>query len=462
MILPVLAINFRVFWALLLLLLAACRPFADDAVGRSDPALDPILRADCLGLVPALIAAPDSAGGDPGQPPSDIRVETLPNSTILVQFTDAAGPHQLLCTYAGQPDAGSLAFAAVSLDGQAFDDRQLMVLRLWRDLSADAPVRLAPPTPPLAYGGFLIQLLINGLAVGAIYALIAAGYAIVFSLLELVNFAFGDICMIGAYACVAVFAVGWIWGAAPIPVAIALAAIAAILVTALVGALTERLVYRPLTSIAAARDQRFRRLPPMVAAIGLSILLQNLVALTQGVRSRWLPPLLGDGVALSLWGSDLRISGSQMLLVTAAGLVALLLFWILRRRGFGRALRATATDPAMAALLGVDIRGVVARAFMLASALAGLAGVLSMVHYGQGDPTMGLAIGFKGMTAAILGGIGSLHGAMLGGVLLGLFETLFAGVVATAYRDIAVFSILVITLVLLPNGLFGERDQTAP
>jgi len=298
----------------------------------------------------------------------------------------------------------------------------------------------------------LPQQLVFGLALGTVYGLIALGYTMVYGILLMINFAHGDIFMIGAYLGWAVLAgllgagVGGLHPAWVLPLML----LPAMLGTGLIGLGLERFAYRPLYRRGATR------LAPLISAVGASIFLQNAVMLTQGARMKvYMTGLL---FPRSWRVQVLGVTISALVLVMVA--VAVLMMWglhlLIQRTTLGRSIRAVAEDREMAAIMGVNVRRVVAVTFFLGSALGGAGGVLVGLYYTQIDFFMGYSAGLKAFTAAVLGGIGNIRGAMLGGVLLGLAESLAVTFVNPAYRDVITFAILILTLVFRPAGLLGE------
>jgi branched-chain amino acid transport system permease protein len=298
----------------------------------------------------------------------------------------------------------------------------------------------------------LPQQLVFGLALGTVYGLVALGYTMVYGILFMINFAHGEIFMIGAY-------VGWwvlasligaqVAGLHPVWV-LPLMLLLAMLGAGLLGMSLERFAYRPLYLRGATR------LGPLISAVGASIFLQNAVMLTQGARMKvYMTSLLFPRT----WRFQVAGVSISALLVVMAGL-ALLLMWALhglvQRTTLGRAIRAVAEDREMAAIMGVNIRRVIALTFFLGSALGGAGGVLVGLYYTQIDFFMGYSAGLKAFTAAVLGGIGNIRGAMLGGLILGMIESLAVTFMNPAYRDVVAFVILILTLVFRPTGLLGE------
>ncbi|MBV8169818.1 MAG: branched-chain amino acid ABC transporter permease [Alphaproteobacteria bacterium] len=340
------------------------------------------------------------------------------------------------------------------------------MLRIWLALeeappapSDDLAVPNAPRAPPFSPLGYLLQLLLNGLVLGAIYCLIAVGYAQVFSLLEIVNFAFGELFTLGAYLAIVVFVLLAGTDLALGAAGPALALLAALALIVPWGWAIERAVYRPL---GIARATSAARLIPLVSAIGLSIFLENLVRISQGNRNKWLAPVIEGRIALPLGdGTALAIGWVQLAIVGAVAAVCGALGWLLARTSFGRQQRACAQDRVAASLLGVDVERVISRTFMLGAGLAGIAGFAALLYYGQADPSMGYSVGFKALSAAVLGGIGSLAGAMVGGVLIGLAEALWSGYFDGAYRDVVIFAVLIGVLIVRPSGLLGDPGKTS-
>ncbi|MBI5379615.1 MAG: branched-chain amino acid ABC transporter permease [Nitrospirae bacterium] len=294
----------------------------------------------------------------------------------------------------------------------------------------------------------LLQQLINGLTLGAVYALIALGYTMVYGIIELINFAHGEIYMIGAYVGIIVLTLLTVIGFAPAHLALAifLALLAAMLVCAAYGYTLERVAYRPLRSAP--------RLSPLISAVGMSIFLQNYVMLTQGSADKVLPLALPtEGIALM--GAQVSPMQGFILLTSVALMAALTLF--IRKTRLGKAMRATAQDRTMAALVGIPVDRIIATTFVVGSILAAVAGVMVALYYGSINFFIGYSAGLKAFTAAVLGGIGNIPGAMVGGVLLGLLESLGASYVSSEYKDAFAFGILILLLIFRPQGLLGER-----
>jgi branched-chain amino acid transport system permease protein len=298
----------------------------------------------------------------------------------------------------------------------------------------------------------LIQQLINGITLGSIYGLIAIGYTMVFGIIGMVNFAHGDVFMVSSFIGLIVLLLLTTWlGIGSIALALVIVLIVAMILTSLVNWTIERVAYRPLRGSF--------RLAPLISAIGMSIFLSNFVQVAQGPRNKSIPPMFNEVITLiSGRGYDVTVSYKQLAiwLVTAVLLVA---FWLLvTRTALGRAQRACEQDQKMAALVGIDVDRTISITFVIAAALAAVAGTLYLTIYGVVRFDDGFVPGVKAFTAAVLGGIGSLPGAVLGGLLIGIIETLWAEYVSSAYKDVAAFSILAIVMIFLPQGILGRPD----
>jgi branched-chain amino acid transport system permease protein len=297
-----------------------------------------------------------------------------------------------------------------------------------------------------------VQQLINGITLGSIYGLIAIGYTMVFGIIGMVNFAHGDVFMVSAFIGLIVYLIVTAWlGIASVVGALVIVLAVAMALTSLVNWTIERIAYRPLRGSF--------RLAPLISAIGMSIFLSNFVQVAQGPRNKSIPPLLqGEFVLMAREDYQVTLSYRQLLIwvVTAVLLVA---FWYLvSRTSLGRAQRACEQDQKMAALLGVDVNRTISITFVIGAALAAVAGTMYLMYYGVVNFNDGFTPGVKAFTAAVLGGIGSLPGAVIGGLLIGLVETMWSAYFSIDYKDVAAFSILAITLIFLPQGLLGRPD----
>ena len=295
------------------------------------------------------------------------------------------------------------------------------------------------------------QQIINGLTLGSIYALIAIGYTMVYGIIGMINFAHGEIYMIGAYVGLLVITALGLFGMDSIAATLLITLAVSILVTGSYGWTVERLAYRPLRGTP--------RLVPLISAIGVSIFLQNYVQLGQGARDVSMQPVIAGGWRFGPEdGFQVYLSTMQVLIavVTVAAMTVLSLF--IARSRMGRACRACSQDRAMANLLGIDTDRVIALTFVLGAALAAVAGVLVSMYYGLVNPFIGFLVGLKAFTAAVLGGIGSIPGAMLGGIVLGLAESFASAYLKTEYKDVVAFALLIGVLLVRPTGLLGRPD----
>ncbi|MEO5377273.1 MAG: branched-chain amino acid ABC transporter permease LivH [Magnetococcus sp. DMHC-6] len=298
----------------------------------------------------------------------------------------------------------------------------------------------------------LLQQVVNGLVLGSIYGLIAIGYTMVYGIIGMINFAHGEIYMISAYLTAIFLTVLTFFGLQSVPVLLFFTLLATLVFTALYGWVVERVAYRPL--------RNSTRLAPFISAIGISLVLQNYVRLSQGARNQGVSALLEGSFRLSVTntGSFVQITYVQVLIVVAAFLGMGILTFIIGQTPLGRACRATQQDRVMAQILGVDTDRIISIVFVLGAAMASIAGVLVTLNYGSFDFHIGFIAGIKAFTAAVLGGIGSLPGAMLGGLILGVLESFFSGFVNTDYKDVFAFSMLVLFLIFRPSGLLGVPE----
>ena len=296
-----------------------------------------------------------------------------------------------------------------------------------------------------------LQQLINGLTLGAIYGLIAIGYTMVYGIIGMINFAHGDIYMLGAFNALIGFLVLFGLGVSWVPLAILLVLIITIMITAAYGWAVERVAYRPLRGST--------RLAPLISAIGMSIVLQNYVQLLQGARNKPLHSLIQGGITVYEHdGFAVTLRYLQMGIVVVTLLLMIGFTLLITRTALGRAQRATEQDKKMASLLGVNVDRTISLTFVIGAALAAVAGMMVVLYYGQIDFYIGFLAGIKAFTAAVLGGIGSLPGAMLGGLLIGLIEVFWSGYFSVEYKDVAAFSVLVLVLIFRPTGLLGRPD----
>lgn len=299
----------------------------------------------------------------------------------------------------------------------------------------------------------LLQQIVNGLVQGSVYAMVALGYTMVYGILGLINFAHGEMVMVGAMVVLSMIQLLNGSGLPPLFILL-ISLIISILVCMALGYCVERIAYRPL--------RKAPRLAPLITAIGVSIVLQNLAMMFWGREYHAFPSLLPNNSHM-LAGAV--ITEIQILIVLVAmGMMGGLLI-LMHRTNLGRAMRAVAENPTAAVLMGVNINGVIAITFMLGSALAAVAGLMVSANYGIVHYYMGAILGLKAFTAAVLGGIGNMRGAMVGGLLLGLIESLGAGYIGdlsggflgSHYQDVFAFFVLISVLIFRPSGLLGER-----
>ncbi|MDG5500796.1 high-affinity branched-chain amino acid ABC transporter permease LivH [Marinobacter sp. BGYM27] len=298
---------------------------------------------------------------------------------------------------------------------------------------------------------YFLQQLINGLTVGSAYALIAIGYTMVYGIIGMINFAHGEIYMIGAYISLIVITGLATLGSAWLPLVLLVALICAVIVSSSMGWAVERVAYRPV------RGQH--RLIPLISAIGMSIFLQNYVHLAQGSRNIGFPSLIQGGITMGAEdGFQTSISYMQITIfvVTLVCMTALSMF--ISKSRLGRACRAVSQDLKMSNLLGIDTNRIIAATFVIGAALAAVAGLLLGMYYGSIDPLFGFIAGLKAFTAAVLGGIGSIPGAMLGGLILGVAEAMTSGYLSGEYKDVVSFGLLILILLFRPTGLLGKPE----
>lgn len=301
----------------------------------------------------------------------------------------------------------------------------------------------------------LLQQLVNGITLGSIYALVALGYTMVYGIVGLINFAHGELVMVGALTALSVIQALMASGLGLPPVVIVMAALlAAMSVCMLLAYAMERVAYRPLRGAP--------RLAPLITAIGVSIVLQNVAMLVWG-RSYFSFPGVVSVTTYNVGGA--AVTDQQILIVLLAAALMAGLLVIVHRTRLGLAMRATAENSSVAALMGVDANRVIVAAFLLGAVLAAVAGLMVSAYYGIAHYYMGFMLGLKAFTAAVLGGIGNLAGAMLGGLLLGVIESLGAGYIGdltgnllgSNYQDVFAFFVLILVLTIRPSGLLGER-----
>lgn len=298
---------------------------------------------------------------------------------------------------------------------------------------------------------YFVQQLIIGVTLGSIYGLIAIGYTMVYGIIGMINFAHGDVFMVGGFIALIAFLALVTIGLTSIPLALFLVLLIAMALTALYGWTVERIAYRPLRGSF--------RLAPLISAIGMSIILQNYVQISQGARVKPLPPLItGTHTLMHSEGFNVDVSNMQIIVVLTTLVLMAGFSWLVSKTRLGRDMRACEQDLKMASLLGVDIDRTISLTFVIGAALAAVAGIMYLLYYGVIDFYIGFVAGVKAFTAAVLGGIGSLPGAMLGGLLIGLIETFWSAYFSIEYKDVAAFSILIVVLIFLPTGILGRPE----
>jgi branched-chain amino acid transport system permease protein len=300
--------------------------------------------------------------------------------------------------------------------------------------------------------GQFVQLVVNGLTLGSLYALIALGYSLVYGVLKLLNFAHGEVYMIGSFIGYGVLQAlgGSANPSVPVGILLPLLMLVAALGAGLVGVAIERFAYRPL--------RQSPRIAPLVSALGTSFFLQATMLLVVGARIvRYESEKLID-VSSGIHAGDLNISVMRMLVIGVSAVVMIGLNIFMKRSKLGKAMRATSYDPEAAQMMGMDVNRVVMVTFFIGSALAGVAGVMSGLVYNRVFHTMGFVAGLKGFTASVVGGIGSIQGAMAGGLIIGFAESFAQGYVSTTFYDVVVFVVLIGFLLTRPRGLFGVPE----
>lgn len=294
----------------------------------------------------------------------------------------------------------------------------------------------------------LLQQLINGITIGSFYALVALGYTMVYGVLRLINFAHGNLFMWGAY-------IGFTGSSALLvligrnsPVAVFPVAVIVIVTIALMGVLVERVAYRPLRSAG--------RLAPIISALGVAFVLESLVRNIYGASWKTYPAgLLPTGRIVLM--DNVRVSGMQVVVLAVSFLLMALLYLFVYRTRIGTAMRAVSLDHEVSRLMGIDVDRIIAIVFLIGPGLGGMAGLIVGLYYGSFDFTLGWIFGLKAFIAAILGGIGNIPGAMLGGMILGIIETLGAGYISPQWKDVIAYIMLILILIFRPTGLLGER-----
>lgn len=294
---------------------------------------------------------------------------------------------------------------------------------------------------------YFVQQLVNGLTLGSIYGLIAIGYTMVYGIIGMVNFAHGDIFMLGAFVALIVYLIlVGLFAGINIVLFLLVMMLVAMVMTSLWNWAIERMAYRPLRGSF--------RLAPLITAIGMSIVLSNFVQVAQGPRNKPIPPMISQNFEIM----GITISLKQIVIFVVTALLLTIFWYLVNKTPLGRAQRACEQDRKMAALLGVDVDKTISITFVMGAALAAVAGTLYLMYYGVVVFSDGFVPGVKAFTAAVLGGIGSIPGAVIGGLLIGFIESMWSAYFSIDYKDVAAFSILAIVLIFLPSGLLGRPE----
>lgn len=302
---------------------------------------------------------------------------------------------------------------------------------------------------------YFLQQLINGVTLGSIYGLIAIGYTMVFGIIGMVNFSHGDVFMVSAFIALIAFLIVSVWlGISSVFIALVVMLLAGMTLTGLWSWTIEKLAYRPLRGSF--------RLAPLISAIGVSLVLSNFVQVVQDPRNKPIPPMFDPNdvipIVTSADGFNVVLAYKQIAIILITAVLLAGFWYVVQKTPLGRAQRACEQDRKMAALLGIDVDRTISATFVMGAALAAVAGTMYLMYYGVISYQDGFIPGVKAFTAAVLGGIGSLPGAVLGGLLIGLIETFFSGYFSLAYKDVAAFSILAITLIFMPQGILGRPE----
>jgi branched-chain amino acid transport system permease protein len=297
-----------------------------------------------------------------------------------------------------------------------------------------------------------VQQLINGLTLGSIYGLIAIGYTMVFGILNMVNFAHSGVFMVSSFIALNALLLITTWfGVSSMVLALMIILVISMVLTSVLNWTIERVAYRPL--------RKSFRLAPLISSIGMSIFLTNFVQVTQGQRNKSIPPLFHKQIILMDDGNYTVAVSYEQITIWAVTILLLGAFWFLvTKTSLGRAQRACEQDQKMAALVGVNVDRTISITFVIAAALAAVAGTMYLMYYGVVNFSDGFVPGIKAFTAAVLGGIGSLPGAVIGGLIIGLIETMWSAYFSIDYKDVAVFGVLAIVLISLPQGILGRPD----
>ena len=298
---------------------------------------------------------------------------------------------------------------------------------------------------------YFLQQLINSLTLGSIYGLIAIGYTMVYGIIGMINFAHGDVFMIGSFVSLIAMVILGVGTGAFLPLALLVVLFAAILITSVYGWTLERVAYRPLRGSF--------RLAALITALGASIFLQNFVQVSQGAKIKPIQPVIKGGFTFFENGSlVVSLSYLQIFIIIITVILLSIFSYIISKTPLGRSQRACEQDLTMSKLLGINVDRTISITFIIGASLASVAGMMFVLYYGVIDFFIGFLTGIKAFTAAVLGGIGSIPGAVIGGLLIGLIETFWSAYFTIEYKDVAVFSILVIVLIFRPYGILGKPE----
>ena len=298
---------------------------------------------------------------------------------------------------------------------------------------------------------YFLQQLINSLTLGSIYGLIAIGYTMVYGIIGMINFAHGDVFMIGSFVSLIAMVILGVGTGAFLPLALLVVLFAAILITSVYGWTLERVAYRPLRGSF--------RLAALITALGASIFLQNFVQVSQGAKIKPIQPVIKGGFTFFENGSlVVSLSYLQIFIIIITIILLSIFSYIISKTPLGRSQRACEQDLTMSKLLGINVDRTISITFIIGASLASVAGMMFVLYYGVIDFFIGFLTGIKAFTAAVLGGIGSIPGAVIGGLLIGLIETFWSAYFTIEYKDVAVFSILVIVLIFRPYGILGKPE----
>jgi branched-chain amino acid transport system permease protein len=396
----------------------------------------------------------------------ELRYGDLPSQRLGVHIDYAAREpgqdrriHAVDCEFAGPGRGERLDLEALDVDGHALGDARLLFLkRFWLAVphTGETIALTRGPLPELPGAiAYAAQQGINALVLAAIYGLLATAYSLIYGLVGRLNLAFGEMAVLGAFG-----AIGGVGAGIAAGLRNALAGlIVALMFAAFVASLWSWFIGR---TVVAPLHARYRLGQPiLIATIAAAVAIQEFLRLSQGVREHWLPPTFSEPISLARAGDfTVTVTPMQLTIASAAIAAALAVLWLFARTRFGRNWRAFADDPGAAALFGVSGERLLAAAFLLAGLNAGLAGWIVAVYYGNVSSAMGTVLGLKALVAAVLGGIGRIEGAFLGGIVIGLIEAVWSAYFDIASRDLVLFSLLIVIFVLRPGGLLGLAEPT--